>query len=203
MTQYWQELLKLLGGFAIIVSAVAWVVKSVVTHFLDRDVEEYKSQLATESAREIENLKTQLQLTAKEHEVRFSKLHEKRAEIIADLYSKLSRAHRESNILMFRIEQKEDEASLKTAADFAYKASISASGFFEGNQLYLSKELSDSIRRILSTMQLTSLSFPYDGDIRTRGLDIWKEQSQKISAIMSKLEKEFRLMLGSEKEPEK
>jgi hypothetical protein len=35
---------------------------------------------------EIERLKTSLQMTALEHQVRFSKLHEKRAKVIADLY---------------------------------------------------------------------------------------------------------------------
>jgi hypothetical protein len=38
---------------------------------------------------EIERLKTSLQMVAIEHQIRFSKLHEKRAEVIAELYKRL------------------------------------------------------------------------------------------------------------------
>jgi hypothetical protein len=198
MNQYWQELIKLLGGFAVLVTALAWLTKSVVTHFLDRDVEKYKSRLASESARELEHFKNLLQLAAKEHEVRFSKLHEKRAEIIADLHSLLYEAHISVSVLELRIKNGDDEATLEQAAKFAYEVCRNAYAFFKKNRLYLSKELSDSINRILSTMEITSVSYPYAGTIRTNALNIWNEQSQQISSIMSHLEQEFRIMLGSE-----
>ncbi len=200
MNQYWQELIKLLGGFAVLVGALAWLTKSIITHFLDRDVEKYKSRLASESARELEHFKNELQLAAKEHEVRFSKLHEKRAEIITDLHAQLHEAHLSVRVLELRIKDGDNDVTLEQAAKTAYEMCSNALAFFSKNRLYLSKELSDLIHRTLSTMDIASSSYPYAGDIRTRGLELWNQQSQQISLIMSRLEQEFRVMLGSERE---
>jgi len=48
--------------------------------------------------------------------------------------------------------------------------------------------------------KIQSVSYPYNGSIRTKALDHWKDQSQQIALIMSRLEQEFRIMLGSESE---
>lgn len=200
MNQFWQELIKLLGGFAVLVGALAWLTKNIITHFLDKDVEKYKRRLETEATREIEGFKSQLYMIAKEHEVRFSKLHEKRAEIIADLYSLLYKAHVTVNVLELRVKDGDDDATLNQAANIAYDVCSNAFTFFEKNRLYLSKELSDLIHRILSTMELTSASYPYEDSIRMEALVNWKEQSQQIALIMSRLEQEFRIMIGSESE---
>ena len=49
-------------------------------------------------------------------------------------------------------------------------------------------------------MELTSTAYPYSGVIRTKALNHWNEQSQQIGLIVSRVEREFRVMLGSERE---
>ncbi len=211
MENFWQELTKLLGIFILFAGAISWLIKSIITHFLSRDTESYKSQLTrdvenykiqlnTEATKEIEKLKGSLQITAKEHEVRFSKLHEKRAEIISKLYSKLYQADVSVGALEIRVKDGYDETILKEAAQKAHERCLIALRFFEKNRLYLSKELSDKIHQILSTLELTSKSVSYSDSIRKNGLEIYSDQKEKIASIMESLEQEFRIMLGSESE---
>jgi 5-hydroxyisourate hydrolase-like protein (transthyretin family) len=200
MNLFWQELIKLLGGFVVVVGALAWLTKSITTHLLDKDVEKYKSRLQTEAEREIERFKSQLQMVAKEHEVRFSNLHEKRAEIISDLYELMYEADISVGAFELRIKDEYDEATLELAGKIAHDRCLAALKFFRKHRLYLSQELSDLMHRILSTMEITSGAYPYSGAIRSNALDHWKEQSDQIGLIMARLEREFRLMLGSETE---
>lgn len=44
-----EEIIKFLGGTAIAISAIAWLVKSLVSHLLGKDVEIFKSQLKYEA----------------------------------------------------------------------------------------------------------------------------------------------------------
>src|SRR5687767_12038505 len=81
------ELLKTLGTTAIVVGASAWFTKAVITHFLSRKIEVYKIELKSESDKRIEEVKSQLQIMAQEHQIVFSRLHEKRAEIVAESYT--------------------------------------------------------------------------------------------------------------------
>lgn len=210
MENFWQELTKLLGIFLIFAGAASWLIKSIITHFLTRDTENYKSQLtrdvesykiqlSTEATKEIEKLKGKLQITAKENEVVFIKLHEKRTEIISRLHSKIHQADISVGALELRVKDGGyDETILNEAAQKAHQACQNALKFFEKNRLYLGKELSDKIHRILLTMEHTSKSFSYSDSIRSNALENYNEQKEKIASIMESLEQEFRIMLGSE-----
>jgi hypothetical protein len=85
----WQELLTTVGGGTGILFAAAWLIKAVFTSKLARDTEAFKARLKADAEAEIEKLRYSLQRIAVEHQVRFSKLHERRAEVIADLYKSL------------------------------------------------------------------------------------------------------------------
>ena len=50
----------------------------------------FKTRLKSDADIEIERLKNSLQMLAMEHQVRFSKLHEKRAEVIGEVYKRLT-----------------------------------------------------------------------------------------------------------------
>lgn len=70
MWEFILELLKTLGTTAIVVGAASWLTKSVVTHFLSRKIEAYKVELKHESDREIEEVKSRLQVVALERQMK-------------------------------------------------------------------------------------------------------------------------------------
>jgi hypothetical protein len=84
-----EEVLKFLGGAAIVLAAVGWLVRSLVSHFLSKDVESYKGRLQSQATIELERLRHSLRLIASEHEKQIHLLHERRAEVIGELYRRL------------------------------------------------------------------------------------------------------------------
>lgn len=85
----WEEVLKTLGSSAILVGALAWFAKSLLTTLLSKDLEVFKSDLQVSSQQGIESFKSSLQIETQRRSIEFSALHTKRAEFIAELYAKL------------------------------------------------------------------------------------------------------------------
>src|SRR5580658_2945735 len=72
--ELWKVVLVSVGGNAMLLLAVAFLGKSLIGNFLAKDLEKFKGDL---------------QLAAVEHQIRFSRLHDKRATVLADLYKLL------------------------------------------------------------------------------------------------------------------
>ena len=93
MAVNWQEVIvtvfTTIGGGTVLLGTAAYLIKTALAQRLLLDAEGFKAQLKTSADVEIERLKVSLQMSALEHQVRFSKLHEKRAEVIAELYRRL------------------------------------------------------------------------------------------------------------------
>ena len=88
----WQSIVLAVGGNAALLVALAWLARSFGFQLLAKDLETFKASLSTASSEASERLKHQLQMVAHEHQVRFSKLHERRAEVITNLYALLVEA---------------------------------------------------------------------------------------------------------------
>jgi hypothetical protein len=89
MTINWQVLLTTLGGGTAILAAAARLIRTVLNHALTRDAAAFKARLKADTDLETEKLNSSLQLVAFEHQIRFSNLHSKRAEVIAEIYSQM------------------------------------------------------------------------------------------------------------------
>src|SRR5580693_6552088 len=86
----WQRVAANVGSSAAFFSAAAWFAKRVVTEQLARSTEAFKAQVKAQADMEVEKLRNSLQIAATEHQVMFSKLHEKRAEVIEQTYKRLT-----------------------------------------------------------------------------------------------------------------
>src|SRR5450759_1775128 len=85
----WEDILRTLGGMAILVAAMAWLSKSLLMALLSKDLERFKSDLQVSAQKSIESFKASLQLEAQRNAVEYAALHSKRAELIADLYARI------------------------------------------------------------------------------------------------------------------
>ena len=86
----WQSVLTTVGSSTALLTAAAWVIRTVITQQLARDTEAFKARVKSDADIEIEKLKNALQIAATEHQVMFSKMHEKRAQVIEQVYEKLT-----------------------------------------------------------------------------------------------------------------
>lgn len=80
------ELLKNLINSATILALLGFLGKKVIETYLDKRMEQHKQKLN----QDIETVKNKLNMMATEHQIRYSKLHEERAEIIKQLYSSIT-----------------------------------------------------------------------------------------------------------------
>jgi hypothetical protein len=85
---FWEDLLRTLGGTAILVAAVAWLSRSLLTTLLSKDLERFKSELQVTSQQSVESFKSTLQIEAQQRAVEYAALHAKRAELISQLYAR-------------------------------------------------------------------------------------------------------------------
>jgi len=208
MSVNWQELLTTVSSTGVIVSAVAYLVKEVLIHRLSRESDAFKTHLQSTSDAEIERLKNTLQMTALEHQVRFSKLHERRAEVIAESYKRLVEdvVWAGQNFISTGAfkgnEQEREEEFNKTLTHFR-----NFTEYIEGHRIYLPENICalldkfvDDLREIVVPVGVWSnIPFPNE-ETRKEQVDAVKnafDAFQKgIPLARRALEEEFRAMLG-------
>jgi hypothetical protein len=121
----WTIIISSIGGSAVLFGSLAFLTRSIVVHFLDKDVENFKSAL---------------QLKAVEHQVRFNSLHAKRAEVIAEFYQKLLAA----DATLTSLKNSEDRSFTgknKELVLHVITAVQAALVFFKRNELYFDDSL--------------------------------------------------------------
>src|SRR5258705_526837 len=72
---------------------VAYLSKSLLTQWLNKDLAAFRTKLATDSARQLEQLRAQRQSVALENQVRFKRLHERGAVILEHIFARLDVLH--------------------------------------------------------------------------------------------------------------
>ena len=195
-----QELIKYLGSAAIIMAAIAWLIKTLTTHFLRKDAEDYKQQLA----RETESFKSQLEIAAKEHEIRFGKLHEKRAQIIEQLYLLLDETQRATSLIPLTHKlggQGINKGLIKEISD-SYPKLVR---FFEQNKLYFSSNLAEQMQKIINEIgDVEDYALLQDDEKARDHLQTLEKglltKSHDFRKAMKLIEQEFRTLLGSDKD---
>jgi hypothetical protein len=95
-----QTIVALVGGQAVVLLGLGFLFKSAIAHWLTKDIESFKIELQSAASRELEGLRNSLQrsashelerlrfdlnLSALEHQILFSKLHDRRADVIAEI----------------------------------------------------------------------------------------------------------------------
>src|SRR5687767_12726633 len=88
----WDAIIVAFGGNVALLAVLAWLARSLVGQLIAKDLEQFKANLASVSVVAAERLKHELQLSAQEHQVVISKLHERRAQVVAETYSLLVEA---------------------------------------------------------------------------------------------------------------
>ena len=103
----WNSVLQTLVSSTIVVGAFAWIAKSGISAFLARNLEKHKSDLSAQSALETERLRSSLEVEAARQTLKFTALHTKRAEFIADLYRRLWEIQGLLSRLLFQYKHRE------------------------------------------------------------------------------------------------
>jgi hypothetical protein len=144
----WNEILIAFGGNAMLLAVLAYLARSLLQTWLTKDIKRFEADLKATADSElerlkaelkakgdiaIEELKSHLQQAAFEHQVRFSKLHEKRAEIIAELYSRAIQVRDLGERFVFQTGANEREGQYLEAT----KTISALYDFYERHRIYM------------------------------------------------------------------
>jgi hypothetical protein len=158
-------------------------------------------------------LKNDLQIKAIEHQVRFSRLHEKRAAVIAELYGHLVEALWEAESFLSPAEWA-GEPNKKEKLDIAMKKLVDLYRYFDKHRIYLPTELCTSLDKLVIEIRSHVMNFGvylrFDENNLNRITYMEKHQAwnagwdaikNQIPLIRESLEGEFRVLLGSTANP--
>ena len=211
-----ETVVTILGGSGIAVAAAAWLTKALTSHFLSKDVETYKARLRAEldkdlevhkarlkaeSDKDTEQFKATLTVLAREHDVRFTRLHEKRAQVIADLYTALVLALGDVGSLKRRIE--EGKPTSGDDVDSVVRLRV----MFDRNRIYFSEavceKMDDIIEKLKRGLGVVVLVKPSDLSFsaeQKQNLDLrlLGELEREVPGLRDLMEREFRQLLGVE-----
>lgn len=196
---------------------IIYLGKKIIDKFLDLGIEKFKSSLdrdlethKSELLRQTEEFKAGLKRIELEHQIKYSRLHEERAQTIKKLYSLIIDLQEKLSYMtsMFQgpewTKDNEREEKARESLDNFKK-------YFLENRIYFSLDLCNKIDEILNLsleiiveMSVTKTSADYDstGSDRANSLKEWRKQNEKvtkeINAARLELEKEFRKLIGVE-----
>jgi hypothetical protein len=168
----------------------------------DTELEQLKARLKASSDVEIEKLKSQLNIAAAERQLRFSRLHEKRAEVIAEVYASLKRLVQAiaEYVSIF------EPAGLPSRAERAARVAEAGNMFAElysEKKIFIPKSTTLKIDEINTELRSAHLGFMYLVDApKDPDVTKWAEISRNIAALsqnaLTDLESDLRKLLGDD-----
>lgn len=200
----WQIIISSIGGSAVLFGALAWLFKSIINHFLSKDIDKFKADLQLEAQKEMAQIQSTLGIEAFEHQIRFSRLHERRADIISLVYSAIVELHLSVDDFV-RLLPGSDKNQNHNNLQRIWDAANQLKSSFEKNRIYFSDQICEKVSVLNETMSKIV------GEIVIH-LDIDKEQNwewlgkrynealdvleNKVPPIKAELESDFRELLG-------
>lgn len=85
-----QVILLAITGNTLLLAVLGWLARSLIQNMFAKDLSTHRIRLEAENERVALEFGHELSLAAKEHDIRFGKLHERRADTIAKLYELLA-----------------------------------------------------------------------------------------------------------------
>ena len=207
-------LLALGGGGGIVLSLSGYLGKIWAQRLMDRekaaherDLELLRSELRRHTEADLEHLKASLSAAALEHEVRFSKLHDKRATVLADLYKLLVAATWQTTNFSSPFHcagYPGKQAQYKTAMD----SIAEYYRFFDQHRIWLPSKLCGPLEEFAKQLRTPTIGLGVYVGIEYPNADTRKEHAEaskkawdsiqnEIPRLRAAIEGEFRVLLGA------
>ena len=140
-----------------------------------------------------------------EHQVRFSRLHDKRASVIADLYGHLIEALWEAENLLHPI-QAPKEGGKKEKYDQAMNKFVELYRYFDKHRIYLPEEVCASLQDLIQNVRTQVIAvgvrarvenYQTSREMMEAEDSAWEAFTNEAPVARRNLENEFRSLLGA------
>jgi hypothetical protein len=190
----WMELLKSIVPDSVLIVAVAWLAKIITTHRLAKDVESFKATLTIEANRD---------------NTVFSRLHERRVLVIAEVYAALVSAESAVGHYITKMGAPTPPEG-KTLTDVALAAMWKLVDAVDTHRIWFTPEtaakLDDIVAALRKSWNLSAIgSRNSNPNERVLAMvdDAYKLVTEKVPELRAAVEAEFRALLAVELRPKK
>jgi hypothetical protein len=203
-----ETILITFGSSTVLFTALGFLSRSIINHYLSKDIETFKTRLKADSDLAQQQLRNSLKLIAVEHEIRFKRLHEKRAEVLDELYAHLSEAVRLTRSFVSIMEWNGEKSKQEKYPETMQKI-LDFYWYFDKHRIYLTQTQCNLIDAFVDKLREPSIEFSMYLDVSrfdAKSLkeknkvwrDAWKSVEEKVPLARQALEDEFRKILGVE-----
>lgn len=194
ITEAFSSLLLQFGTSAVALALLAWLAREITTHWLSKDIEVYKETLRSELSRE---------------EFVFRQIRERRALVVASLFSLLQRALNAAKDYVMMSDHYSTEEERREAIESTAAVVREARHYFDENRIWLEGQVSEKIETLLKThgeglfakftnaaqTQRAALGKDWVGAEITRLIE---QSIKEVPEALRALEDLFRVTLGSD-----
>ena len=200
---------------AVLLGAAAWMLRAWISERMknairseyDQKLESHKAHLRADSEVALERLRADLSIAAMERQVQFSRLHEVRAEVIAETYARLTELHIKLGdyVKLFEPAGDKSKEERRKAVHEAHEYFIS---YYPQKRIFLPVSEVEKIDAINQESVAAFYSFFYEieayqdrgGHDTKRWLEIFKKVKEDMPVALDDLAREFRGLLGDNSE---
>lgn len=166
----------------------------------DTEIETHKARLKSQIDIETERLKSTLSIAAAERHVTFSKLHEERAQVIAETYALLKDVYLKIQDYVKVFEPAGDKPR-DERRQIAVDAHLNLRDYYPKKVIYLPKATAERLESIDMALVQTFNEFVFSVDMRPNNdsqkwVEIFERMRGEMKTALSALEDEFRELLG-------
>jgi hypothetical protein len=206
----WQTISAAIFANATLLAVLGWIGKSLFEHVIDRNSQRFEIELRAKADSTIERLKTDLQLKTIEHQVRFSRLHEKQAGVIAELNAHIVEALWAAESFLSPMEWVGEPKKPEKHRNAMNKL-VELYRYFEKHRIYLPDQLCAVVEKLITDVRSHVIRFgvyiDWDNvalpahaqeEKHTAWMSGWEAIKTQVPNVQKTLENEFRVLLGQQ-----
>jgi len=199
----WNDIIKTIATNTVFLTVLGFVAKSIYGQILSKDLKKFEIELQATHNIETEKLRSALSKTAFEYQTRFARLHEKRADILADFYKKLVEVERVFGHFVIGIKPGQPVSDEKAKNILGLVSFLW--DYFEENRIYFEPNTCEKVFRLLQELNgvwgVSMFAQVEDGLTEQQKADAWqrgwKSISNSVPELRRDIENDFRKLLGA------
>lgn len=206
--EIWQSIVAAILGNAVVLAVLGWLAKALMEKLIQRDTKRFETELKAKADATIEQLKSDLQIRTIEHQVRFSRLHEKRATVIADLNALIVEALWEAESFLSPMEWT-GEPDKREKHQITMGKLVDLFRYFDKHRIYLPDPLCSVVDTLVTDVRTHVIRFgtyltwddkSLQEQTRKEKHEVWMAGwdaiKNQVPVVRKQLEDEFRALLS-------
>lgn len=196
-------IMSLGGGAALVLALSSFLGKTWAERLLEREKAAYAAELESlrrSYSEELEHVRSSLQKSAFEHQTRFSWYHQRKAELIANVYSLLNEVTDHVRHMVSPVQFGDEDSKLAHRKQTITVFNNLAREYW-GKKIFLEKDICAKIEAILKAINGAITDFETSQDPQSKDVKLWgaayKQMDKEVPPLLSELEESFRLMLSN------